>query len=68
VTYTLDWASAFRADILKYGMRNSTLTAMNALAKAHQFVTNSTRIGPVRVWLLQKNLSQGILKNGCPRD
>jgi len=63
--YTLDW-EALRADILKYGMRNSTLTAIMP-CESSSVVTNSTNgIEPVRALVTSKKSKQGILKMVVP--
>lgn len=63
--YSLDW-EALRADILKHGMRNSTLTAIMP-CESSSVVTNSTNgIEPVRALVTSKKSKQGILKMVVP--
>ena len=62
---TLDWES-LRKDILKYGMRNSTLTAMMP-CESSSVVTNSTNgIEPIRSLITVKKSKQGLLKMVAP--
>jgi ribonucleoside-diphosphate reductase alpha chain len=62
---SLDW-EALRKDVLKYGMRNSTLTAIMP-CESSSVVTNSTNgIEPVRALVTSKKSKQGILKMVVP--
>ena len=61
----LDW-KGLREDILKYGMRNSTLTAVMP-CESSSVVTNSTNgIEPPRNLLSIKKSKQGLLKQLVP--
>jgi ribonucleotide reductase alpha subunit len=63
--YSLDW-EALRADVLKYGMRNSTLTAQMPV-ESSSLVTNSTNsIEAPRTLISVKNSKQGALKVTVP--
>ncbi len=63
--YSLDWES-LRADILKYGMRNSTLSAIMP-AESSAVVTNATNgIEPPRALVSIKKSKQGLLKQVVP--
>ena len=62
---TLDWES-LRQDVLTYGMRNSTLTAIMP-CESSSVVSNSTNgIEPVRSLLTTKTSKQGTLKMVVP--
>lgn len=63
--YTLDW-EALRKDVVKYGMRNSTLTAMMP-AESSAVVTNATNgMEPPRALVSVKKSKQGLLKQVVP--
>jgi ribonucleoside-diphosphate reductase alpha chain len=63
--YSLDWES-LRNDVLTYGMRNSTLTAVMP-CESSSLVTNSTNgIEPVRALIISKKSKQGVLKVVVP--
>lgn len=62
---SLDW-EGLRADVLKYGMRNSTLTACMP-CESSSVVTNSTNgIEPPRALVSIKKSKQGLLKMVVP--
>jgi ribonucleoside-diphosphate reductase alpha chain len=62
---SLDWES-LRKDVLKYGMRNSTLTAIMP-CESSSVVTNSTNgIEPIRSLITVKKSKQGLLKMVAP--
>lgn len=62
---TLDW-EGLRNDVVKHGMRNSTLTAIMP-CESSSVVTNSTNgIEPVRSLVTSKKSKQGILKMVVP--
>lgn len=63
--YSLDW-EGLREDVLRYGMRNSTLTAVMP-CESSSLVTNSTNgIEPVRALITSKKSKQGVLKVVVP--
>lgn len=62
---TLDW-EALRADVLEFGMRNSTLTAMMP-CESSSVISNSTNgIEPPRSLITSKKSKQGIIKMAVP--
>ncbi|NJO62636.1 MAG: ribonucleoside-diphosphate reductase subunit alpha [Richelia sp. RM2_1_2] len=62
---TLDW-EGLRADILKYGLRNSTLSAQMP-CESSSLTTNSTNgIEPVRSLITAKVSKQGVLRQVVP--
>jgi ribonucleoside-diphosphate reductase alpha chain len=62
---SLDWET-LRADVLKYGMRNSTLTALMP-CESSSLISNSTNgIEPVRSLVTAKKSKQGVLKMVVP--
>jgi ribonucleoside-diphosphate reductase alpha subunit len=63
--YSLDW-EALRAEVLEYGMRNSTLTAQMPV-ESSSLVTNSTNsIEAPRTLISVKNSKQGAIKVTVP--
>lgn len=63
--HTLDWES-LRKDVVKYGMRNSTLTAIMP-CESSSVVTNSTNgMEPIRSLVTIKKSKQGLLKMVVP--
>jgi ribonucleoside-diphosphate reductase alpha chain len=63
--YSLDWEK-LREDVVTYGMRNSTLTAVMP-CESSSLVTNSTNgIEPVRALIISKKSKQGVLKVVVP--
>jgi len=63
--YTLDW-DALRKDVVEFGMRNSTLTAVMP-AESSAVVTNATNgIEPPRALVSIKKSKQGLLKQVVP--
>ncbi len=63
--YSLDWES-LRQDVLTYGMRNSTLTAIMP-CESSSVVSNSTNgIEPPRTLITSKKSKQGIIKMAVP--
>lgn len=63
--YSLDW-EALRQEVLTYGMRNSTLTAMMP-CESSSVVTNSTNgIEPIRSLTTIKKSKQGLIKMLVP--
>ena len=63
--YTLDWES-LRKDVLTYGMRHSTLTAMMP-CESSSLVTNSTNgMEPPRTLITAKKSKQGVIKFVVP--
>ncbi len=62
---TLDWES-LRADVLKFGMRNTTLTAMMP-CESSSLVTNSTNgLEPPRAYITTKKSKKGTVKFVLP--
>ena len=63
--YTLDW-EALRKEVLEFGMRNSTLTAIMP-CESSSVVTNSTNgMEPIRSLVSVKKSKQGLLKMVVP--
>lgn len=63
--YTLDWET-LRADIVKYGLRNSTLSA-EMPCESSSLTTNSTNgMEPVRSLITAKVSKQGVLRQVVP--
>jgi ribonucleoside-diphosphate reductase alpha chain len=64
-SHVLDWEK-LREDVKKYGMRNSTITAIMP-CESSSVVTNSTNgIEPVRSLITTKKSKQGLLKTVVP--
>ncbi len=62
---TLDW-EALRADVLEFGMRNSTLSAMMP-CESSSVISNSTNgVEPPRSLITSKKSKQGIIKMAVP--
>lgn len=63
--YTLDWEN-LRLDVVKYGMRNSTLTAIMP-CESSSVVTNSTNgIEPIRSLITTKKSKAGLIRLVAP--
>lgn len=63
--YSLNWED-LRKDILKYGMRNSTITALMP-CESSSIVTNSTNgIEPIRDFITTKKSKQGLIRLVVP--
>jgi ribonucleoside-diphosphate reductase alpha chain len=63
--YTLDW-EALRADVLKYGMRNSTISAFMP-CESSAVATNSTNgMEPLRALVTTKKSKKGLLRQVAP--
>jgi ribonucleoside-diphosphate reductase alpha chain len=63
--HTLDW-EGLRADVLKYGMRNSTLTALMP-CESSAVATNSTNgMEPIRSLITTKKSKQGLIRQVAP--
>jgi len=63
--YTLDWEQ-LRKDVLEFGMRNSTLTAIMP-CESSSLVSNSTNgIEPIRSLVVSKKSKQGVIRQVAP--
>lgn len=63
--YSLDW-EALRQDVLTYGMRNSTLSAIMP-CESSSLVSNSTNgIEPIRSLVVSKKSKQGVIRQVAP--
>ena len=60
-----DWES-LRADIVKYGLRNSTLTALMPSETSSQIANATNGIEPYAAWSALKHQKIGILKQVVP--
>jgi len=63
--YHLDWET-LRADIQKYGLRNSTLTALMPCETSSQITNSTNGIEPPRGYVSVKASKDGILKQVVP--
>jgi ribonucleoside-diphosphate reductase alpha chain len=65
ISLKMDW-DALRAKILKYGMRNSTLTALMPSETSSQVSNSTNGIEPPRALISVKQSKDGILKQVVP--
>lgn len=63
--YTMDW-EALRADIKRYGLRHSTLTAIMPCESSSVIQNSTNGIEPVRSLLPYKKAKNGVLKQLVP--
>lgn len=63
--YNMDWDS-LRADIVKYGLRNSTVTALMPCESSSQITNSTNGIEPPRALLSVKQSKDGVLNQLVP--
>ncbi|AIA64817.1 NrdA-like aerobic NDP reductase large subunit [Cronobacter phage S13] len=63
--YRMDW-EALRADIMKYGLRNSTLSALMPCESSSQITNSTNGIEPPRQLLSVKQSKDGVLNQLVP--